>query len=105
MSTITENDLQDLKDLINSRFDELEKKQTEIKQRLGVVETQLTDLRINVGKIESTLQAQQPLVQKIPDLAEKVGELKNWEPIVVIGVTASVSGLIGWLIRGGNIRP
>ncbi len=104
MSTITENDLKDLKDLINSRFDELEKNQNEMKQRLGVVETQLTDLRINVGKIESTLQAQQPLIQKIPDLAEKVGESKNWKHIVVIGMTASVSGLIGWLIRGGNLR-
>ena len=67
MSTITENDIKGLKDLINSRFDELEKSQNEIKQRLGVVETPLTDLRINVGKIESTLQAQQPSVQKIPD--------------------------------------
>ncbi|MGK7955862.1 MAG: hypothetical protein AB4063_11490 [Crocosphaera sp.] len=94
MSTITENDIKDLKDLINSRFDELEKNQHKIQQRLGVVETQLTDLRINVGKIESTLQAQQPLVQKIPDLAQKVGELNNWKQIFMIGVSASVSSLI-----------
>ncbi len=100
MSTITENDIKGLKDLINSRFDELEKSQNEIKQRLGVVETPLTDLRINVGKIESTLQAQQPSVQKIPDWAEKVVLLKNWQQIFVICVTASVSGWIGWLIRG-----
>lgn len=77
MSTLRENDLRELKDLMNSRFDTLEKNQNEIKERLTVVETQLIDLRVNVGKIESTLQAQQSLVQKIPDLAEKVGELKG----------------------------
>ena len=32
--------------------------------------------------IKATLQAQQSLIQKIPDLAEKVGELKNWRQIV-----------------------
>jgi predicted nuclease with TOPRIM domain len=95
MSTITENDLKELKELINSRFDTLQENQNEIKRRLTTVETQLTDLRVNVGKIESTLLAQQPLVQKIPDLAERVGELKNWKQIVVIVVTASVGGLIG----------
>lgn len=105
MSTITENDLKDLKDLINSRFDELEKNQNEMKQRLGVVETQLTDLRINVGKIESTLQAQQPLVQKIPDLAEKVGELKNWRQIVIIALIATISASVTWVIRGKNFKP
>lgn len=71
MSTITENDLKELKDLINSRFDTIQENQNEIKRRLTTVETQLTDVRINVGKIEATLLSQQQLAQKISDLAEK----------------------------------
>lgn len=58
-----------------------------------------------IVSIKATLQAQQPLIQKIPDLAEKVGELKNWRQIVLILVTATVSGLIGWFVRGGNLKP
>ena len=55
--------------------------------------------------IKSTLQTQQQLIQKIPDLAEKVGELKNWRQIVVITITAIISGAITWVIRGGNLKP
>ena len=49
--------------------------------------------------------------QKIPDLAEKVGELKNWKQIGLVFITAAISsiftgtigGVIGWLIRGSRV--
>ncbi|MDJ0718647.1 MAG: hypothetical protein QNJ54_31215 [Prochloraceae cyanobacterium] len=49
-------------------------------------------------------------VQKIPDLSEKIGELKNWKQIGVIVITALISaistgtigGFIGWFIRGAR---
>jgi hypothetical protein len=63
----------------------------EIKDILTNIQTQIVDLKLSVGKIEATLQAQSPSIQKIPDLAEKVGELKNWKQI---GLTI-VGGLIG----------
>ncbi len=44
-------------------------------------------------------------IDKIPDLAEKVGELKNWRQFLIITVTASISGFIGWFLRGGNLKP
>ena len=91
MSTVTENDLKELKELINSRFDSLERGQSEIKERLAVVETRLEDWK--------------PSVYKIPDLAEKVGELKNWRQIVIIALTALISGSITWVIRGGSMKP
>ncbi len=91
MSTVTENDLKELKELINSRFDSLERGQSEIKERLAVVETRLEDWK--------------PSVDKIPDLAEKVGELKNWRQIVIIALTALISGSITWVIRGGSMKP
>ncbi|GBF81253.1 hypothetical protein [Aphanothece sacrum] len=93
MSTVTESDLKELKDLINSRFDE-------IKGQITGVQKEISDLRVSVGKVEGSLQSQQPLVQKIPDLAEKVGELKNWRQIVIITLTALISGTVTWVIRG-----
>lgn len=42
---------------------------------------------------------------KIPDLAEKVGELKYWRQIVIIILTATISGFIGWLIGAGSLHP
>ncbi|MEA5509681.1 hypothetical protein VB715_07880 [Crocosphaera sp. UHCC 0190] len=112
MSKVTENDLKRLEDLINDRFDRLEegqktleggqktleegqktleKGQTEIKERLAVIETRQADWK--------------PSMDKIPDLAEKVGELKNWRQIVIITITSTISGLVGWVIRGGTLKP
>ena len=98
MSTVTESDLKELKDLIISnqkvletRLTSIEKGQTEIKERLAVVETRLEDWK--------------PSIDKISDLAEKVGELKNWRQIVIIALTALISGSITWVIRGGTFKP
>jgi chromosome segregation ATPase len=119
MSTITENDLKRLEDLIIASRDESrqirdENRQIrdENRQKFAVLEAGITavqkeisDLRVSVGKIEDSLQNQQPLVQKIPDLAEKVGELKNWRQLVIISLTALISGSITWVIRGGTLKP
>ena len=52
-----------------------------IDNRLERIETTQSELKESIIKIETTSQIQQPYVQKIPDLAEKVGELKNWKQI------------------------
>jgi hypothetical protein len=99
MATVTDTDLKELKDLITSGF--------------SCLDAEITDLKVSVGKIEATLQSQQPNLQKIPDLAEKVGELKNWKQIGLIIATAMISsifsgtigGTIGWLLKSGGIRP
>lgn len=98
MSTITENDLKELKDLINHRFNALEKGQTEIKEQVSGLDKRL-------AVIEARMEEWRPSLQKIPDLAEKVGELKNWRQIVIILLTSSVGGAIGWLLHGGNLKP
>ena len=54
---------------------------TKIDSRLERIKTTQSELKESIIKIETTLQIQQPYVQKIPDLAEKVGELKNWKQI------------------------
>ena len=63
MTAVTESDIQELKNLINSRFDEIKQELNGIDKRLTVIENRLEDWK--------------PSMSKIPDLAEKVGELKN----------------------------
>ena len=63
MTAVTESDIQELKNLINSRFDEMKHDINEIDKRLTVIENRLEDWK--------------PSITKIPDLAEKIGELKN----------------------------
>jgi hypothetical protein len=96
MTAVTESDIQELKNLINSRFDEIKQDINGIDKRLTVIENRLEDWK--------------PSISKIPDLAEKVGELKNWKQIGLVFLTAVISslfsgtigGVIGWLIRSGK---
>ena len=64
-TTTIETDLKEVLAKIGSRLERIEITQSELKE--------------NIIKIETTLQTQQPYVQKIPDLAEKVEELKKWK--------------------------
>ncbi|MGK7874107.1 MAG: hypothetical protein AB4426_12575 [Xenococcaceae cyanobacterium] len=83
--TTTETELKELKELINSRFDELK--------------NEITDLKIGQAKIEASLETLTPLIQKIPDLAEKVGEVKNWRQIALVLIGGVIGGLVTWLFK------
>ncbi|ACK73339.1 conserved hypothetical protein [Gloeothece citriformis PCC 7424] len=87
MTTVTQADIKELKELINNRFDGLSQEIKEVKQDIKELDKRLTI-------IEATLQAQQPLIQKITDLAEKLGELKNWKQITVVIVSAVLGSLM-----------
>ncbi len=112
MSTVTENDLKELKDLIinnNKTLDMiinnqkvLEKGQADLKEHLT---EKLTAIDKRLAIVETRLEDWKLSIDKIPDLAEKVGELKNWRQFLIITVTAVFSGFIGWLIRGGTFKP
>jgi hypothetical protein len=105
MSTVTENDLKRLEDLIIASRDENRTRFTALEAGLVTIQKEVSDLRVSVSKVEGILQNQQPFVQKIPDLAEKVGELKNWRQIVLIALTALISSALTWVIRGGSLKP
>jgi DNA repair exonuclease SbcCD ATPase subunit len=66
---------------------------------------EITEVKIITAKIEGTIQSQAVLTQKIPDLIEKVGELKNWKQIAIVAITAFTSTTITWFIREGNLKP
>jgi predicted nucleic acid-binding Zn-ribbon protein len=110
MTTVTESDLKELKDLIaaliqenREQFANLKKDVTDLKKDVTDLKKDVTDLKISSSKVEGTLSAQATLTQKIPDLIEKVGELKNWKQIAIITVTAVISGIITWFVRSNNL--
>ena len=63
------------------------------------VETRLADVRGDIKVLDNRLGNLESTAQKLPDLAEKVGELKNWKQIAIVIFTASVSGVIAWFLR------
>jgi hypothetical protein len=88
MLQVTSADIRELKDLIQS----LDKK----------VELGFSDLKGDVKTINSRLSNLEATSAKLPDLAEKVGELKNWKQIAIIFFTALIGGSIGWFVHGSR---
>ena len=142
MTTVTSNDIQELKDLLSARRQEnreqmislreetreqisslreetreqidtlkednrkqLETLREENNKQFVNLHKEITEVKIITAKIEGTIQSQAVLTQKIPDLIEKVGELKNWKQIAIVAITAFTSATITWFIRGGNLKP
>ncbi len=131
MTTVTSNDIQELKDLLSAMRQEnreqmislreetrkqidtlkednrkqLETLREENNQQFINLHKEITEVKIITAKIEGTIQSQAVLTQKIPDLIEKVGELKNWKQIAIVAITAFTSATITWFIRGGNLKP
>jgi DNA-binding transcriptional MerR regulator len=112
MSAVTESDLKEIKDLINAMNARLTGIETELKQveqklgsKIDSVGKRLDDLEKRSIAIETRIETWKPAIDKIPDLAEKFGELKNWRQIAFVLLTASIGGLVGWVVRGGNLRP
>lgn len=104
-SEITVTAINKLEQKIDTVKDKLEDKIDKLEDKIDKLEVKINKQSEEITGIKSTLQAQQPLIQKMPDLAEKVGELKNWRQIVIITITAIISGSITWVIRGVNIKP
>ena len=77
----------------------MEKTETEIIQKLDKLTDAVTDIKTDIAYIKGKLDAQEKVVEKIPDLIEKLGELKNWKQIAVIVLTGSLSSILAWLIK------
>jgi uncharacterized ion transporter superfamily protein YfcC len=100
MTSATDTDIQQLKDLIAAGNAATQKQigDLTLEMRLG-----FSDLRGELKTIDVRLKNLESNSQKIPDLAEKVGELKNWKQIAIVIFTATVGGAIGWFVRTGKI--
>ncbi len=100
MTSATDTDIREIKDLIAAGNSATQKQIADLtlEMRLGFAEMkgELKTIDVRLKNLESNS-------QKIPDLAEKVGELKNWKQIAIVIFTATVGGAIGWFIRTGKI--
>lgn len=113
MTTVTENDIKELKDLITAMREENRERFTSIENGQKALEIAQAVASEKLTSINERLDIMQSSVNKIPDLAEKVGELKNWKQAGVVIITAFISsilssfigGVIGWLIRSAKINP
>lgn len=128
MSTVTESDLKELRELITSEFTALKSGQAQISEQIKKVEIkqdqlseQVKNLELGQARLEEKFSAEikridehletfNSLIQKMPDLAEKIGEFKNWKLAGSIIVTAFISsilsgltgGIVGYLIKSSK---
>jgi hypothetical protein len=89
------NDLRELKDLINKRFDLINERMNE---RFDNVNKRITELRINQEKVKTRLDDWKPSIDKTADLSEKIGDLKNWRQITLVLITGIITSLF-WIFK------
>jgi chromosome segregation ATPase len=123
MTQATDTDIRELKDLIlglDRKIEAIDKKVdvgfAKLEGKIDNVEAKLTGRIDNVeakleGKIDTAnarLTNLETNTKNITDLAEKLGELKNWKQIAFYLFTAVVSGaiggVVGWFVRSGGNR-
>ena len=89
MTQSTEQEILKILDKLSDDMSEVKSKLSDIDKRLLVVETRIDEQKAAIGKI--------------PELAEKVGELKNWRQIAIIIVTGTASTVFGWFLKSGTM--
>jgi DNA repair exonuclease SbcCD ATPase subunit len=105
ISSLREETREQLDALKEDNRKQIETLREENNKQFANLQKEITEVKIVMAKIEGTIQSQAVLTQKIPDLIEKVGELKNWKQIAIVAITAFTSATITWFIRGGNLKP
>ena len=130
MTAATEKDLKRLEDLIIGIANgqkAIENRLTTLENRLTTIENGQKNLELGQSEIKGDIRTLDAKIEglsdrvkvienaagKTTDLAEKVGELKNWKQIGVVVITAWLSsilsgvtgGVIGWLIRAAKVNP
>ncbi|AFZ52217.1 hypothetical protein VKI21_01300 [Cyanobacterium aponinum UTEX 3222] len=98
MSTIIENDLKELKDLINLKFQQMDSRFDHMEAKIDKLEANYISLDKTVTKIEAKIDTMKPVFDKIPELSEKIGEYKNWKQISIILLTGFLTSVF-WAFR------
>jgi uncharacterized coiled-coil DUF342 family protein len=124
MTKVTENDIRQ----INGKIDKLTETVTQLAIGQSKMTQQITLLGDNLGgqinslngqitsidkklaTVETRLEDWKPSIDKIADLSEKVGEIKNWKQVGLVIITAfissilsgSIGGVIGWFIKSAK---
>ncbi len=98
MSTVTENDLREVKELITNLSKGMNEGFTQVNDRFNNLEEKIISLDKTVGKIETRLEDWKPSIDKTADLSEKIGELKNWRQIGIVLFTGLITSLF-WIFK------
>ena len=99
MSTTSGTEIQQLKEFINDRFNQLDSKIEQVQTDIKGLDRRLRDIELNQAETKGRMDEWKTSIQKIPDLSEKFGELKNWRQIAFIIIAA----IVGWFARGGRL--
>ncbi len=118
MTTTSNADIQELKEFIKDGFNQLERKielvkselkqeitevKSELKQEITEVKSELkqeiSDIRGDIKTIDARQKNVETAIQKIPEIAEKFGELKNWRQIAFVIIAA----VVGWFAKSGKM--
>ena len=81
---------------IDHKFNELDKKIDNVESNL---KQEISDVRGELKVIDARQKNVETSVQKIPEITEKFGELKNWRQIAFIIIAA----VVGWFARSGRM--
>jgi uncharacterized protein (UPF0335 family) len=107
MTTTNNIEIQELKQFISDRFNQLDRKldetKSELKQDISDLKGDLKALHVEVKGLEKRLSNVEISANKIPEITEKFGELKNWRQTAFVIIAGVVSAFLGWLARGGKV--
>lgn len=103
MTAATEKDLKRLEDLIigiangqkaiENRLTTMEKGQKNLELGQSEIKGDIRTLDAKIEGLSDRVKVIENAAGKTSDLAEKVGELKNWKQIGVVVITASLSSI------------
>jgi chromosome segregation ATPase len=91
-----DNKFNELDKKIDNKFNELDKKIDNVKSEL---KQDIADVRGDIKVVDAKQKNIETSVQKIPEITEKFGELKNWRQIAFIIIAA----VVGWFARSGRM--
>jgi hypothetical protein len=77
MTAVTDSDIRELKELIQAQKVFLDEQFSQVNKRLDKLEDEQININTSVKVIEARLDEWKPSINKITNLTEKVGELKN----------------------------
>ena len=91
-----DNKFNELDKKIDNKFNELDKKIDNVESAL---KQEISEVRGDIKVIDARQKNVETSVQKIPEITEKFGELKNWRQIAFIIIAA----VVGWFARSGRM--
>jgi chromosome segregation ATPase len=90
----------DLTQEMRTGFSNVDTKFTKLDGRIDLLETRVLGKFDTVNARLTNLESN---TKAVADLAEKIGEFKNWKQVAFAIFSAVVGGGIGYLIKGGKL--